>query len=49
LDYHLLLAHDLKFLTDSDYQTLANHLSRLRKMLTSLIQKIERERLMSRC
>jgi len=49
LDYHLLLAHDLKFLTDSDYQTLANHLSRLRKMLTSLVQKIERERLMSRC
>ena len=49
LDYHLLLAHDLKFLTDSDYQTLANHLSRLRKMLTSLVQKIERERLTSRC
>jgi len=49
LDYHLLLAHDLKFLADNDYQTLATHLSRLRKMLTSLIQKIEHERLMSKC
>ena len=49
LDYHLLLAHDLKFLADNDYQTLASHLSRLRKMLTSLIHKIEHERLMSKC
>jgi four helix bundle protein len=49
LDCHLLLAHDLGFLTDSDYQKLANELLRLRKMLTSLIHKIEYERLASKC
>jgi four helix bundle protein len=49
LDYHLLLAHDLKFLAEPDYQTLATDLLYLRKMLTSLIQKIEHERLISKC
>lgn len=45
LDYHLLLAHDLKFLPDCDYQRLVSELSHLRKMLTSLILKVDAERL----
>jgi len=49
LDYHLLLARDLKFLGDGDYQKLASDLLHLRKMLTALIQKIEHERLMAKC
>jgi four helix bundle protein len=39
LDYHLLLARDLRFLADSNYQKLVIELLHLRKMLTSLIQK----------
>jgi four helix bundle protein len=49
LDYHILLAHDLGFLSDSDYRKCSTELLHLRKMLTSLIQKIEHERLMSKC
>ncbi len=39
LDYHLLLAHDLKFINDSDYTTLANDLTEIRKMLTAFIRR----------
>ena len=39
LDYHLLLAHDLKFINDSDYTALANDLIEIRKMLTSFIRR----------
>ena len=49
LDYHLLLARDLHFLRDSDYRQIQNHLSELRRMLTSLIKKVELERLMTKC
>lgn len=44
LDYHLLLAFDLAFLTEQDYQCLHGTLSQLRKMLTALIQKVESDR-----
>jgi four helix bundle protein len=49
LDYHLLLARDLGFLTEASHQKVATDLPHVRKMLTSLIQKIEHERLMSKC
>jgi len=49
LDYHLLLARDLGFLTDTDYHDLARRLTEVRKMLTSLLQKIEADRLMAKC
>ncbi|HXY03870.1 MAG TPA: four helix bundle protein [Terriglobales bacterium] len=49
LDYHLLLAHDLKFLPESEYQRLAGDLLHLRKMLTCLIRKIEHEHLLAKC
>ncbi len=40
LDYHLLLARDLGFLPISDYDRLVDHLNEVRKMLTSLIQRL---------
>jgi four helix bundle protein len=49
LEYHLLLARDLNFLTDTDYRELNDELSTLRRMLTSLLQKIETERVMAKC
>ena len=45
LDYHFLLAGDLGFFDDADYRRLAGELSQMRKMLTSLIQKVQSERL----
>jgi four helix bundle protein len=45
LDYHFLLARDLGFFDGTDYQRLAGELLQLRKMLTSLLQKVQSERL----
>jgi len=45
LDYHFLLARDLGFFEDMDYRRLAGELLQLRKMLTSLLQKVQSERL----
>ena len=47
LDYHLLLAHDLQFLANYEYEHLNKNLSELRRMLTALLQKVETERVMS--
>jgi four helix bundle protein len=44
LDYHLLLSRDLEFLSSVDYDALANDLGELRRMLTSLILKVDSER-----
>jgi len=49
LDYHLLLSRDLGFLPDEDYRRLSGNLTAVRKMLTSLLQKIESDRLMAKC
>jgi four helix bundle protein len=49
LDYHLLLARDLHFLPDADYRRITSELSQLRRMLTSLIQKVNHERAMAKC
>jgi four helix bundle protein len=40
LEYHLLLARDLKFITNDCYKILDDHVSQIRKMLISLIQKV---------
>jgi four helix bundle protein len=48
LDYHLLLSHDLGFLTEENYHKLTLQLTELRKMLSALLQKIENERLMTK-
>jgi four helix bundle protein len=45
LDYHFLLARDLGFFEEMDYRRLAGDLLQLRKMLTSLLQKVQSERL----
>ena len=45
LDYHFLLARDLRFLEEMDYRRLASELLQLRKMLTSLLQKVQSDRL----
>ena len=43
LEYHLLLAHDLK-LIDQDYGRLAEQTIEITEMLTALIQKLNAER-----
>jgi four helix bundle protein len=40
LEYHLLLASDLKFLDGSNYERLATEATEVKRMLTSLIQKL---------
>jgi four helix bundle protein len=45
LDYHFLLARDLLFLPQADYARMENELSALRRMLTSLLQKVDHDRL----
>jgi four helix bundle protein len=49
MDYHLLLSHDLGFLADADYRNFAKSLTEVRKMLTSLVQKVEADRQMTKC
>ena len=42
LDYHLLLSHDLGFLSNEEYDYSAKELTGIRKMLRSLLAAIER-------
>jgi four helix bundle protein len=44
LEYHYLLAHDLQFLKTSDYCELAKSVVEIKRMLASLIRKVEAER-----
>ena len=44
LEYHLLLAHDLEYLTHADYDRLSNAVIEIKRMLASLIVKIKAER-----
>jgi four helix bundle protein len=41
LEYHLLLAHDLKLLTDGDHQRLARDTIEVKRMLASLIRRVK--------
>jgi four helix bundle protein len=43
LDYHLLLAHDLGLLQDTQYATLSGQTAEVKKMLSSFIQKLKAE------
>ena len=45
LDYHLLLASDLKLFKQAQYQELSKDLLELRRMLSALIAKVESERI----
>ena len=49
LDYHLLLARDLNFFADAEYRQIQRDLVDLRRMLTSLIRKVDSERLLAKC
>jgi hypothetical protein len=40
LEYEVLLAHDLKYLDDPQYQQLEEQIVEVRRMLNSLIRKI---------
>jgi len=44
LEYHLLLAKDLKLIKPADYEELAPRATELKRMLTALIQKLNAER-----
>ena len=41
LDYHLLLARDFGYLQSDDYRSFSQELTRIRKMLASLLSKLE--------
>jgi len=41
LEYHLLLARDLKFLSEKDYAQLGACVIEVKRMLTRLIQKLK--------
>lgn len=44
LEYHLLLAKDLKLIEPGDYEELAQRTIELKRMLTALIQKLRADR-----
>ena len=44
LEYHFLLAHDLGLLNHPDYEELATAVTEVKRMLTSLIQKLTADR-----
>lgn len=44
LEYHLLLAHDLNFLTDAIYTELHTNITEIKRMLTSFTQKLKADR-----
>ncbi|RMD92958.1 MAG: four helix bundle protein [Calditrichaeota bacterium] len=43
LEYHLLLAHDLKYLNDNQFEQLTRDVIEVKRMLTSFIQKLNSE------
>jgi four helix bundle protein len=44
LEYHLLLARDLKLIQPADYEKLAPRATELKRMLTGLMQKLNADR-----
>jgi four helix bundle protein len=44
LEYHLLLARDLKLIDASDYAALERHTTEVKRMLTGLLQTLTAER-----
>lgn len=49
LEYHFLLAHDLGYLSDVDYRQLSAAVVEVRRMLTSLIDKVNQDRELANC
>jgi four helix bundle protein len=44
LEYHLLLARDLKLIQPKDYEELAGRTTELKRMLTALLHKLKADR-----
>jgi four helix bundle protein len=44
LEYHLLLARDLRLIKPTDYEELAPRTTELKRMLTALMQKLTADR-----
>ncbi len=44
LEYHLLLARDLKLVKPKDYEGLAQHTTEVKRMLTALIHRLKADR-----
>jgi four helix bundle protein len=49
LDYHVLLARDLRYLSEEDYRRIDQKLLETRRMLTALLQKISADRFTANC
>ena len=49
LDYHLLLARDLSYMAEADYQRVTKQLLEFRRMLTALLQKVGADRFVANC
>ena len=49
LDYHLLLARDLRYLSDDDYRRMDQNLGEARRMMTALLQKVSADRFAANC
>ena len=45
LEYHFLLAHDLGFLSDTEYRQLDDAVTEVKRMLGSLVRRVEAQRL----
>jgi four helix bundle protein len=45
LEYHFLLAHDLNFISDPNYNELNDRIIEVKRMLASLARKVEADRL----
>jgi len=43
LEYHIFLSHELGYLDKSQYESLDNNATELKRMLTSFIQKLNAE------
>lgn len=44
VDYHLLLAHDLRLVEDAPYKILYEHVMEIKRMLAALIRKVQADR-----
>ena len=47
LEYHLLLARDLNYLSDTDYQELAERTKEIKRMLAPFINRLKNKNLTS--
>ena len=42
VEYHLLLAHDLQFISSKDYQALSGNVAEVKRMLFSFLDKLRK-------